>query len=310
MAWEIYSKMKTILVSGITLAVLLCIISCTKKVDEVSVESQSIGMETMINARELGGYTSSDGRKVRRGLILRTARPSSASENDIRRLTDVYHLATIVDFRMTSERIEAPSPEIPGVKNVWLRIIDEKLLEELHKMVEEVKGPQTMPKTPLEKIQLAFSSGFVSDRMYIDFVSSDQGKSGYQAFFKELLSLPEGKSLLFHCTQGKDRTGIAAMLILSALDVSEDTILRDYELTNAFNKALIEKEKQMLAGFGVTDEAEMNKYLSVMDQVNGKYMVNVLDYLKDEYGSVKGYIKNALKITDEEINQLKDKFLE
>ena len=100
------------------------------------------------------------------------------------------------------------------------------------------------------------------------------------------------------------------MLILSALDVSEDTILRDYELTNAFNKALIEKEKQMLAKFGVTDEAEINKYLSVMDQVNVKYMVNVLDYLKDEYGSVKGYIKNALKITDEEINQLKDKFLE
>ncbi len=284
--------------------------SCTKEVDEVTVESQSIGMETLGNARELGGYKSADGRKVRRGVILRTAKPCLASENDIKRLTDVYHLATIVDFRMTSEREAEPSPEILGVKNVWLRIIDEKLLEELQKELAEVKGELPQPKTPLERIQFALKSGVVSDRMYIDFVSTEQGKSSYRAFFKELLALPEGRSLLFHCTQGKDRTGIAAMLILSALDVEQATILRDYELTNEFNAPLIEKEKAMLAKMGVTDEAEVNKYLSVMDQVNPKYMQNVLDYLADEYGSVKGYISKALEITDEEIAQLKDKFLE
>ena len=290
-------------------SVLFCM-ACRKKVDEVSVKSQSIGMESLGNARELGGYESADGRKVRRGVILRSAKPCLASENDIRRLTDVYHLATIVDFRMTSERMAEPSPEIPGVKNVWLRVIDEKLLEELQRLVAETKGDQALPKTPLERIQFAIKSGVVSDRMYIDFVSSEQGKESYRAFFKELLALPEGKSLLFHCTQGKDRTGVAAMLVLSALDVDTDTILRDYELTNAFNAPLIEKEKAMLAQMGVTDADEVNKYLSVMDQVNPKYLQTVLDYLTDEYGSVKGYISEALGISDEEISLLKDTYLE
>ena len=275
----------------------------------IPVESQTLRMETLGNARELGGYKTSDGHAVRRGLLLRSAKPCMASENDIKRLLDVYHLGTVVDFRMTSERAEEPSGELPGVKHVWLRIIDEALLEELQRMVREAKGTQPLPQTPLEKLQYAFKSGFVSDRMYIDFVSSEQGKSGYRDFFKELLALSEGKSLLFHCTQGKDRTGIAAMLVLSALGVEKDTIMRDYELTNEFNAALIEKERVMLLKMGVPED-ELNKYLSLMDQVNPKYMQNVIDYLDDEYGSVPGYIKKELGITDAELAEMKEKYLE
>lgn len=282
---------------------------CQKNlVQEVSLKNQTLEMETLGNARELGGYRTADGRMVRRGLLLRSAKPCQASENDIKRLLNEYHLGTIVDFRMTMERQEEPSPEIPGVKSVWLRIIDEKVLSDLRALMKETVGEQAIPKTPIEKLDYAIKSGIVSDRMYIDFVSSETGKTGYRQFFKELLALPEGKSLLFHCTQGKDRTGLAAMLVLSALGVDEDVIMRDYVLTNEFNKTLIEKEKAMLASFGLPEEKQM-RYLSVMDQVNPKYMQNVIDYLKDEFGSVLNYITNALEITPDEIERLKEKFL-
>jgi len=127
--------------------------------------------------------------------------------------------------------------------------------------------------------------------------------------FKELLELPEGEALLFHCTQGKDRTGCAAMLILSALGVDEATTLYDYMLTNTFNAQRIEAERQMLEGMGV-EESEFDLYMTAMDQVDPQYMVNALEWMKDNYGSVLGYITGELGVTEAQIEQLRDKYLE
>lgn len=137
----------------------------------------------------------------------------------------------------------------------------------------------------------------------------DQGKKGYTEYFRQLLALPEGNSLLFHCSQGKDRTGLGAMLILSALDVDEETIMQDYLLTNVFNAELIEKERKMFSQYNLSD-SDLNKYLSAMDQVDPVYMKNALDYLKKNYGSVKGYITKELGLTEKDFASLKNKFLE
>ena len=72
-----------------------------EKMESITKESQSIKMEKLGNARELGGYVSQDGRKVKRGLLLRSAKPVSASENDLNRLKNDFHLGTIIDFRMS-----------------------------------------------------------------------------------------------------------------------------------------------------------------------------------------------------------------
>ena len=104
--------------------------------------------------------------------------------------------------------------------------------------------------------------------------------------FKEMIDLPEGKALLFHCTQGKDRTGCAAMLILSALGVDEDTILKDYMLTNTYNADLISSERQMLIDQGYEGQ-ELDRYMKAMDEVDIQYMVNALEWMKNNYGSVK-----------------------
>lgn len=83
-----------------------------EKMESITKESQSIKMEKLGNARELGGYVSQDGRKVKRGLLLRSAKPVSASENDLNRLKNDFHLGTIIDFRMSYEREIEPNPQI------------------------------------------------------------------------------------------------------------------------------------------------------------------------------------------------------
>ena len=262
-------------------------------------------METLGNARELGGYVSHDGRKVKRGVLLRSAKPIGASAADLERLKNEYNLHTITDFRMSYEREAEPNPKIDGVTDVWCPIIDEDMISaNVNSSSESAKS-----MTTFERLKIAVDNGIVTDKMYVVFLSLEQGKKGYSEFFRQLLALPEGKSLLFHCTQGKDRTGVGAMLILSALGVDEDTIMQDYMLTNIFNAGLIEKEKKMLAQYNLSDAA-LQKYLSVMDQVNPQYMQNAFDYLKENYGSVKGYITKELGVTEKYIGKLKNKFLE
>lgn len=276
--------------------------------DEITVESQTISMTGIGNARELGGYKTDDGRMIRHGVLLRTAALAKASEEDIKRLVDEYGLATVIDFRMTMENASAPDPEIPGVENLSVHIIDEEVLSKKNADNAQDSTSNIDMSDPISKLDMAIKLGILSDRMYIDFLSSDVGKAGYTKFFDELKELPEGKSLLFHCTQGKDRTGCGAMLILSALGVPEETIMKDYLLTNEFNAEKIAGERKLLESKDI-DKDKYNLYMLGMDEVFPEIMTNALEWIKDEYGSPVEYIKKELGVSDADIEALKDKFL-
>ena len=279
-------------------------ISCSSSSDS----SQGIGLKGVGNARELGGYSGFGGR-VKHGVFLRTAALHGATSGDIRRLQDVYHLSVVADLRMTAERESATDPEIPGATNIHLPIFDEKAMMEKQQEYLAENGGTIDFSDKLAVLKLAVDSGVLTDHLYIDLLSGSQGKESYGRMFQEILSLPAGKSFLFHCTQGKDRTGLAAMLILSALGVSEDTIMADYMLTNTFNAKLIGSERKMLTEQGITGE-QLDKYMKAMDEVDPQYMINALEWMKENYSSVTGYITKELGVTDEQIDILRAKFLE
>ena len=276
-------------------------------------EDHSIALAGAGNARELGGYTTEDGRTVKRGVLLRTAKLSDATEEDIRKLTDVYHLSVVIDFRGDSEIEHFPDPEIGGVKNLNIQIIEEaRALPE--EMVAEmaVLGARNGRVTKIDRLRLAIKYGVLeeqTDQMYVEFLSNDRGRAGYAQFFRELLDLPAGEAMLFHCSEGKDRTGCAAMLVLFALGADEATVMEDFLLTNEFNAALIEEDRRMLREEGIPEE-EWDGYLPQMDQVSPAYMQNALAWMTENYGSPLGYITQELGVTEEALNELRDKFLE
>ena len=276
---------------------------------EAVADTQSLGLSGVNNARELGGYAAADGKKVKKGTLLRTAALGKATNEDIRKLCDEYHLATVIDLRMSREVTANPDPEIEGVKNVNLGIMDEKTMAEKMSALTPADMEGIDMNDPVGRLKLAIKAGIVGDQMYIDFLSSDQGKEGYKKMFEELLAVPDGGSLLFHCTQGKDRTGCAAMLILSALGVDEETIINDFMLTNTYNAKLISSQRKELIDAGYSGD-ELQTLMSAKDEVNEQYMRNALVWIKENYGSVEGYITDALGITDDQINTLKAKYLE
>ena len=290
--------------SLIVLSFLLCLSSvCVGEANISLQETQSLNLNSVGNARELGGYPTVDGRKVKSGVLLRTAALYGISSDDVTRLTKNYHLAVIADLRMSLEVAPKPDPAIEGVKYLNLRVINEDLFN------QELEKKLSVEGDAIARLNFIIDSGFVSYDMYVGFLSEESGKKAYSEFFRELLDLPPERSLLFHCTQGKDRTGCAAMLILSALGVSEDTIMEDYMLTNVFNAKLIDGQRKMLLSHGIK-ESELEKYMLILDEVNPKTMNTVLAWLKENYGSPVGYIINELGVSADDIEQLKAKFLE
>lgn len=269
---------------------------------------QSIGLEGVGNARQLGGYVGAGGKVVKDGVLLRTALLGEATEEDVRRLKDTYHLAEVIDLRTAAEIEYDPELTIDGVKEVNIRIIDEDALAKETEALSPEDQQKMDSDNTVEKLEVIKKLGIVGDQMYVNFLSHDAGKKGYAQMFQDLLALPEGQSLLFHCTQGKDRTGCAAMLILSALGVDEQTIMDDYMLTNEFNAKLIADERQELLDSGMKEE-ELDGIMIAGDQVYPQTMTNALDWLKKEYGSVKGYITKELGVTEEQLTQLQNKFL-
>lgn len=287
----------------------------------IDANKQSIELTGVGNARELGGYPAADGRNVRRGILLRTAKLSTASDEDIRRLKEDYKLAKIIDMRSVEEIEGSPEiavftgspkpehdPSVEGAEYIHLPVID--MQKQMSDTVEWAKAKGLYPITDMLKmLTVTIESGYVGAKLYVGFLEDECGKRGYSRFFRKLLSLDEGRALLFHCTQGKDRTGVAAMLILSALGVSEEIIVEDYMLTNIFNSERIAKERKMLEMSGKLPPDKIDDFLMVMDKVKESTMTGVISHLKEKYDSVKNYIVSELGVSEDEIGQLKDKFL-
>ena len=272
--------------------------------------SGSLSLAGVGNARELGGYTTEDGRVVKHGVLLRTAKLTGATEEDVERLLSVYHLATDVDFRGDGEVEKAPDPEMEGVEYLNIHILDESAgpSEEMKAEIAALEE-QGVEIDKITQLRLFRKYGGFSDQMYVDFLSSDVGKDGYARFFQALLALPENRALLFHCSQGKDRTGCGAMLILFALGVDEETVMADFLLTNEYNADLIAEERAYLTENGIGED-ELDEYMKSMDQVYPKFMQNAIQWMTETCGSPLGYITRELGVTEADIQALRDKFLE
>ena len=277
---------------------------------ETAGDSRSLLLTGVGNARELGGYTTEDGKTVKHGVLLRTAKLADATADDIQRLLTVYRLAVDVDFRGDSEVAKAPDPEMEGVEYLNIHIMDESSgpPEELEAEIKALEE-QGIEVDRITQMRLFAKYGAFTDRMYVDFLSSDAGKAGYGRFFQALLTLPEGRAILFHCSQGKDRTGCGAMLILFALGVDDETVMADFLLTNEYNAALIAEEREYLIENGATED-EVESFLKTMDQVSPEFMENAIQWMNETYGSPLGYITRELGVTEAEIRELREKFLE
>ncbi|MEG1844588.1 MAG: tyrosine-protein phosphatase [Clostridia bacterium] len=268
-----------------------------------SKSTQTLGLESVENARQLGGYPCAGGRTVKDGLLLRSGSLAKATAADLARLKRVYHLTQVVDLRTAAEIAVRPDPALPGVTLTAIDLLAGAGASSASRAITGIYG-----ENPLSTLTSMVQSGLPGYNFYLSMLNTPTAKVGLRAFFQVLLDNRDGATL-WHCTGGKDRTGVAAMLLLSALGADRAILLSDFALTNRFNAPLIEKMCAQTRANGL-DAATIDG-IKVLIGVNPAFMTHLLDVLCAQYGSVPAFLtaEDGLGLTQAHIAQLREMYL-
>lgn len=258
-----------------------------------------IRLQKMKNCRDLSHFVTKDGRKIKKGCLIRSETLFKATKKDIQKLTDAYKLKTVIDFRTEIECEQKPDPEISGVTNIHNPILRAETLGITREKVDYMDMPklfENVTVSPLEYMQ----------SLYRNLVLDEHAKEHYREFFNILLS-GEG-AFLWHCTAGKDRVGIGTALLLSALGVDREKIILDYLMTDYYYRFDNAKLK-FLIKVAVKDK-KVKEYLRYLLSVKREYICASFDAIEENYGNVESYLRDEMGLTQEKILILKGKFLE
>jgi protein-tyrosine phosphatase len=242
-------------------------------------------LQGAINFRDLGGYATADGHHVKWHMIYRSADISKLTQADLDTLK-ARHILYDVDLRGVQESAKAPDKTNPGTDYILCPAGSDSVNGAMFRDLSKVSDGDSLMNV------------FYNNTAYLT--------PRYKPFFGKLLILPGDDALLFHCTAGKDRTGIAAALLLYALGVPYQTIREDYEATNYYRSG---NNEQMIKGF-VTSAHISEPVARAMMGAKGSYLDTTFQAIRTQYGSVDRYLADQLGLDQEKITILKTKYLE
>ena len=250
------------------------------------------------NFRDLGGYSASDGRTVKWGVVYRSGELTQLTEDDVSKLGEL-RIRTVVDLRSPQEvsaRGEGRLP--PGARAYPLPIASSDIFTRLVPMFLKGDFSQAPPDL-LDKVNRVLVHDF-----------TDQ-----YAGLLRALGDAANRPLVFHCTQGKDRAGFGAAMVLSALGVPWETVVEDYLLSNHFRKEENDKMLGMIGAFAASQggaEAEEIALSAVegLLYVKEQSLEAAHTEMMERYGSVESFLIEGLGCFSESLGRLRDDLLE
>jgi protein-tyrosine phosphatase len=251
---------------------------------------RKLGMQGAPNFRDYGGYKTALGRQVKWGFLYRSGHLSKLTEQDISLLASL-RLDLICDFRRVEEQLGDPS-RLPGVQ-------PPKVL--------------SLPITPGSNANFFEQAGgdFGGRQAMFDFmvdINTDFAvaqTSTYKRMFAEILDVNDARFLV-HCAAGKDRTGFAAAMVLAALGVERDVILRDYLMTGRYFMPDDELDR-------IRQKYQMDlpsEAILPMLQVHEDYLCAALGSIDARYPSTEVYLAEELGVGASELSELRGRYLQ
>ena len=284
----------------IIVATMILAASCTTKtgVGVVDLQNQLIGMASVHNARQLGGYVIGD-KQIKKDLLLRTARLSALSAEDSLLLAEKYKVQCIYDFRSVGE-IQTSPDVIPGnSRHLPLSISFSDNSGQADYKVESDAQMIQMLLMNAEHPKIQEMCVKMYDKIFFEEASQEV----YRRFFEDLLTLdPKDGAVLWHCTQGKDRAGCASAMLLIALGADRDLIVEDFTLSKHYYDPHTEK-------IPTTTEAQKTA-ISTLISANPTIFEATLDKVEARYGSLEAYLTECIGVTPAMMKTLRKKFLE
>ena len=247
------------------------------------------------NFRDLGGYATQGGQRVKWGLLYRSGTWHGATTADIEAANSLG-LATFIDLRSTTEKELEPDklPQPHSFNVVEIPILDE--------------GNAAMVTEVMQRIESGDFDGFEPDALMVEgnrqfaTVFTPQ----YQQFMQTVIAA-EGRPVLWHCSAGKDRAGFAAAILLRVLGVPMDIVLQDYMASK--DNALASRRNQLRL-LGLLKGKEAEEKLTTLLGVDPTWLSAGFAAIDAQWGSFDTYVSEGLGLTAADIETLRALLLE
>jgi protein-tyrosine phosphatase len=243
-----------------------------------------------VNFRDLGGHLTADNHRVKRGMVFRSDHLSRLTVED-QQILQRRRFKVVCDLRTVREQQRAPDL-LPPDGSIRLLSLP-------------VQAGGFDPATAMERLRAGDTAWLSMDffiglyQRYLDDCGPIWGK------VINLIASPYNRPLVFHCTGGKDRTGICAALLLKTLGVQAESILLDHDRSNAYNALRLQSIYRQFAALGIGPE-KAAPFL----QASIEPLVAMLDHLDKTYGTIEDYLQSKAGLDAATISALRSGLLE
>lgn len=257
-----------------------------------------IKLKNITYIKDLGNIKIDDSHRIKRHLLYRSSNLAGLNSEEIDKLVR-HNIKYVCDFRTDEEKQKKPE----------LNDVDSILYHHLP-LVENADNPMITKENRLEILKkIAKSEGGAKKYMshfYSTLVDNPKAINSYKAFFKILIESKDNEAVLFHCTQGKDRTGIGLMLLLSALGAHKNVIVKQYLAYNRISRLF---RSSVYVGMFFTKGVKLANALNDILRAVKSYIFAAYDTIEKKYQSMQNYLGNIIGLTNENIKLLKQKYL-
>ena len=265
--------------------------------------SRVINMPHITNFRDLGGCPCAEGKVVKSNQFYRCADLSNIEEEDVKILKE-KDVKIIVDLRSRGEKEKSPD-KIPYFCDYY-HYSGIVTMDEDDSIVGQFSGNMDMKAALMTMVK--GNSNFPNPMEYLVecYKTMAEHSDAFKALFELIKKYPD-KPIAFHCTAGKDRTGVAAALILLCLGASEETVMEDYLLSNSCRKAENDLVMEAINKYDFGDDA-LGMIRSMLE-VNESFLQAFFNRVKELYGTWDVYFEKALQVTKDDMQMMRERYL-
>lgn len=289
--------MNTFIKIPVIILSLFCVFSCktqhfeTPEYGENEVE-RAIEIKKVHNFRAIGNIKNAEGRTLKEGMFYRSAHLHKLKKKSFDQL-EKLGIKEIIDLRNSKEILDKPD-------NLPNGIIYKK-----YSAFEDEGDQLSQAKKLVLKGKVNASD---ADKRMIDFYREyvTENPETIKTIINEILESKE--PILYHCTAGKDRTGIITALILTILKFDKETIYNEYLLSNNFRKGLVERRMNLANNLHFLYPKMDLQVLEKLSWVEKSYLDAAFDEINKKYGSTDAYIQQVLEVSEVKREEYIQKF--
>jgi len=254
------------------------------------ISERRVPLEGSVNFRDLGGYQTVDGRRIKWGQIFRSDNLGRLIDRDVRYLQRMG-IRLVCDFRTPAEANKLPDRFPQPSRSRYLHL--------------PIQHGEFDPANSFERIKKGDIDWMTEEFMINGYLKNIDNCGPVWLNFFNNLALGANRPLVFHCTGGKDRAGVCAALILLTLGVSEKTVIEDHGLSNIYIAPVLEKIYAQIRSYGV-DPQQVAPYFTA----SRKAISQAIDHIRNTYGSAAQYLATKAGVEPRILKRLKTDLLE